>query len=584
MSPAEFASFVPLDYAKAIDDAASANGLDPAFVRKIVAAESGGNPHALSPKGAVGLMQVMPQTAADYGVTNPQDPEENIKAGIAHLARLNAKYGGDQTKIAAAYNAGEGAVDKAGGVPNFPETQAYVQKVTGNTDQVVSPEEFAKFKPLTEDGNTNIDKYKQQNPGLWEKIVARASDPLGTATDLAAGAVKGAAGTVSTLADAARKYIPGVAALDKVGSLGHIDTKPTNTVQSIGRGLEQAGEFVLPSTLVGKGVSAATKGAGLLTKIGAQAATQAAVAAPVALAQGENPKVAALTGALGGAITPAIEGVVPTLQKLSEGMGVSALKPTKAVLKKMPGGMSVDFDIQSKNFANYVLNNKLTADAARNLTKQFEARVVAAKAAGGLTVDGEKAVLDALQRVEQQYGSSVISKDIAPLLNRATPNMTPGEAHDLAKSLSKLQPNIFSTEGGVSRETSAAVNSALRTAAKSASPELEQALEGYGMAVAAKRGLVEAALRHGKREAVSPFTLISAAAGLPFAAATGGGSEVVAIASHILHKYPLQSAQMMRNFQHAIENKNIPLILQLAKAAGVSYAMQATKPNQEPAR
>jgi hypothetical protein len=117
------------DYRAMAMSAGQSAGLDPDFVGRLVDAESGGKPYAMSPKGAMGLMQVMPATAKQYGVTNLMDPSENIKAGIGYLKDLTAKYPNRPDLVAAAYNAGPGAVDKAGGVPPFKETQAYVKKV-----------------------------------------------------------------------------------------------------------------------------------------------------------------------------------------------------------------------------------------------------------------------------------------------------------------------------------------------------------------------------------------------------------------------------------------------------------------------
>jgi len=114
-----------------VTQSATDAGLDPEFVHRLIGAESNWNPSAVSPKGATGLMQLMPDTAKQYGVTNLTDPKENIKAGIAHLKRLKGKYGDRDDLVAAAYNAGEGTVDKANGVPNIAETRNYVQKVAG---------------------------------------------------------------------------------------------------------------------------------------------------------------------------------------------------------------------------------------------------------------------------------------------------------------------------------------------------------------------------------------------------------------------------------------------------------------------
>jgi hypothetical protein len=118
-------------YAAEIAAASARHGVDPALVRAIMHAESAFEPNALSPKGAQGLMQLMPATADDYGVTDAFDPVQNIDAGVEHLAMLLDIYDGDVTLAAAAYNAGQGAVARYGRqVPPFAETQVYVQRVS----------------------------------------------------------------------------------------------------------------------------------------------------------------------------------------------------------------------------------------------------------------------------------------------------------------------------------------------------------------------------------------------------------------------------------------------------------------------
>nr|WP_310232419.1 lytic transglycosylase domain-containing protein [Luteimonas terrae] len=104
-------------------------GVDEAIVRAIMHAESAFNPNALSRAGAQGLMQLMPATAARFGVVNAFDPEQNIRGGVEYLAWLLKRFNGDLTLAAAGYNAGEGAVQRHGGVPPYAETQRYVVRV-----------------------------------------------------------------------------------------------------------------------------------------------------------------------------------------------------------------------------------------------------------------------------------------------------------------------------------------------------------------------------------------------------------------------------------------------------------------------
>jgi soluble lytic murein transglycosylase-like protein len=110
-------------------DVARRHGLDPALVLAVASVESGFKPKAVSPKGAQGLMQLMPATAASLGVSDAFDPETNLEGGSRYLAELITLYEGNLTKALAAYNAGPGAVNRHGGVPPYRETRAYVKKV-----------------------------------------------------------------------------------------------------------------------------------------------------------------------------------------------------------------------------------------------------------------------------------------------------------------------------------------------------------------------------------------------------------------------------------------------------------------------
>lgn len=113
-----------------IDRAAYVHGLDPWLLHAVIRAESAYNPAAVSSKGAMGLMQLMPDTAARYGVKDPWNPEENIHAGARYLRDLMGMFGSDVRLAVAAYNAGEGNVQKYGNqIPPFEETRGYVSKV-----------------------------------------------------------------------------------------------------------------------------------------------------------------------------------------------------------------------------------------------------------------------------------------------------------------------------------------------------------------------------------------------------------------------------------------------------------------------
>lgn len=110
--------------------AAARHNVDPNLVRAVVKVESNFNSNAVSRKGAMGLMQLMPSTARQLNVKNPFDPQQNVDAGVRHLKSLLESYGGDVNLTLAAYNAGQGAVARNNGVPRIAETQDYVRKIT----------------------------------------------------------------------------------------------------------------------------------------------------------------------------------------------------------------------------------------------------------------------------------------------------------------------------------------------------------------------------------------------------------------------------------------------------------------------
>jgi hypothetical protein len=139
--PSTVRGFVPDEVVEEVDgpagtdlrtlavDVARRHGLDPDLVVAVVGVESGFRADAVSPKGAQGLMQLMPTTASALGVEDALDPAQNLDGGVRHLGSLLTLYGGDIVRALAAYNAGEGAVARHGGIPPYRETRAYVKKV-----------------------------------------------------------------------------------------------------------------------------------------------------------------------------------------------------------------------------------------------------------------------------------------------------------------------------------------------------------------------------------------------------------------------------------------------------------------------
>src|ERR1700757_2007491 len=110
--------------------AAARHNVDPNLVRAVIKVESNFNSNAVSNKGAMGLMQLMPKTARELKVKNPFDPQQNVDAGVRHLKYLLENYNGDVNLTLAAYNPGEGAVRRSAGVPHIAETQDYVRRIT----------------------------------------------------------------------------------------------------------------------------------------------------------------------------------------------------------------------------------------------------------------------------------------------------------------------------------------------------------------------------------------------------------------------------------------------------------------------
>jgi len=119
-------SFEHLD--KIVEEVASRHGIDPLLVKAIIKAESMYDPRAVSPKGAMGLMQLMPETTRILGIQDPFDPHQNVEGGVRYLKYLIEKFG-DLSLALAAYNAGPQIVEQTRSIPPYPETQTYVRKV-----------------------------------------------------------------------------------------------------------------------------------------------------------------------------------------------------------------------------------------------------------------------------------------------------------------------------------------------------------------------------------------------------------------------------------------------------------------------
>jgi soluble lytic murein transglycosylase-like protein len=156
------------------DRHAKAHDISPDLVRALIQVESAWNPRAVSPVGAMGLMQLMPATAAELGVVNPFDPRQNIRAGVTYLRWLLDRYDGNAELALAAYNAGPGAVDRYGRkVPPYRETRAYVRKIKSVTEVRVGPQRVI-YKIVEIIDGREVPSYSDRRPpGDYEVVTRR---------------------------------------------------------------------------------------------------------------------------------------------------------------------------------------------------------------------------------------------------------------------------------------------------------------------------------------------------------------------------------------------------------------------------
>jgi hypothetical protein len=155
------------------DRHAETHAINPALVRAVIQAESAWNTRAVSPKGALGLMQLMPQTATELGVVDPFDPAQNIKAGVRYLKGLLDRYDGNAELALAAYNAGPGAVDKYGRtVPPYRETRAYVRKIVSVTEVRMGPKKVI-YKIVELIDGREVPRYSDTRPVADYEVVTK---------------------------------------------------------------------------------------------------------------------------------------------------------------------------------------------------------------------------------------------------------------------------------------------------------------------------------------------------------------------------------------------------------------------------
>jgi soluble lytic murein transglycosylase-like protein len=166
-----------IDIDEVVREASNKNRLDPDFVRSVIMAESNFKTHAVSKKGALGLMQLMPSTAAQLGVADPFDPKANVEAGAAHLSALLDLYHDDPVKALAAYNAGAHRVKQYNGVPPYRETRAYINKIVRDFNakkraQMKAAGVMNVSSPAKAAGSRSVKKPKPQ-----QASVAKSANP-----------------------------------------------------------------------------------------------------------------------------------------------------------------------------------------------------------------------------------------------------------------------------------------------------------------------------------------------------------------------------------------------------------------------
>lgn len=145
--PVDYEAIAPRKILALVQKMAPHYQIDPQLALAIIAAESNFNPQALSPKNAQGLMQLIPETSERFNIKNPYDPAQNIRGGLTYLRWLLAYFEGDIALVAAAYNAGEGTVERYRGVPPYKETRAYVQRILRSVGAAAHPFDRSVTRP-----------------------------------------------------------------------------------------------------------------------------------------------------------------------------------------------------------------------------------------------------------------------------------------------------------------------------------------------------------------------------------------------------------------------------------------------------
>ena len=169
--PAAFSARPVTDLSQVVNEASGRYRLDPDLVNSVIKAESGFNVRAVSPKGAQGLMQLMPGTASQLGVPNAFDPQANVDGGTRYLRELLERYNFDLVKALAAYNAGPQRVEQFGGVPPYYETRAYVARIVKDFNK----KKIAQGKASAPQNNVAQKKSGRTKPGAAAKSTSKSA-------------------------------------------------------------------------------------------------------------------------------------------------------------------------------------------------------------------------------------------------------------------------------------------------------------------------------------------------------------------------------------------------------------------------
>jgi soluble lytic murein transglycosylase-like protein len=161
-------------------DSGTRNGVDPLLLYSVMHQESSFKSHAVSPKGARGLMQLMPGTAMRFGVTNIFDPRQNIEGGARYLRFLTERFNGELSLVLAGYNAGEGAVEKYGWrVPPYAETQEYVRRISRRYSVIQDPSSALSARTLNSQQLAGVQAKESSPLSLYERSVSTVRLPDG---------------------------------------------------------------------------------------------------------------------------------------------------------------------------------------------------------------------------------------------------------------------------------------------------------------------------------------------------------------------------------------------------------------------